>query len=41
MWKRCIYLGSILDREEDIKRRKALAIVIYNKLNNVFESKSA
>ena len=29
-WKRCKYLGSLLDTE-DIKRRKALAIVTYNK----------
>ena len=31
-WKRCKYLGSLLDTEEDIKRRKALAIATYNKL---------
>ena len=31
-WKRCKYLGSLLDTEEDIKRRKALAVAAFNKL---------
>ena len=39
-WKRCKYLGSLLDIEEDIKRRKALAIATYNKLKNILENKS-
>ena len=29
-WKRCKYLSSLLDTEEDIKRRKALAIAMCN-----------
>ena len=39
-WKRFKYLNSLLDTEEDIKRRKALAIVTYNKLKNILENKS-
>ena len=37
-WKRCKYLGSLLDTEEDIKRRKALTISAYNKLKNILET---
>ena len=39
-WKRCKYLHSLLDTEEDIKRRKALAIAPHNKLKNNLENKS-
>ena len=39
-WKRCKYLGSLLDTEEDIKKRKTLAITTYTKLKNILESKS-
>ena len=39
-WKRCKYLASLLGTEEDIKRRKALAIATYNKLKNILENKS-
>ena len=39
-WERCKYLGSLLDTEEDIKRRKALAISNYNKMKNILENKS-
>ena len=39
-WKRCKYLGSLLDTEEDIKRRKALAVTNHNKLKNILEYKS-
>ena len=38
-WKKCKYLGSLLDTEKDIKRRKILAIDAYRKLRNIFESK--
>ena len=39
-WKRCKYPASLLDTEEDIMRRKALAIATYNKLKNILENKS-
>ena len=39
-WKRCKYMGSLLDTEEHIKRRKALAIATYNKLKYISENKS-
>lgn len=38
-WKKCKYLGSMLDTEEDIKRRKGLAMMTYNKMKNVIEHK--
>ena len=38
-WKNCKYLGSLLDTEEDINRRKILAISAYNQLKHIFESK--
>ena len=38
-WKSCKYLGSLLDTEEDIKSRKALAIATYNKLKNILENR--
>ena len=37
-WKKCKYLGSLLDTNEDIKRRKGLAISAYNKLEHIFKS---
>ena len=37
-WKNCKLLGSILDTENDIKRRKILTIDAMKKLNNVFNS---
>ena len=40
-WKKCKYLGSLLDTEEDINRRKILAISAYNQLKHIFESKRA
>ena len=39
-WKRSKYLGSLLDTEEDMKRRKALAIATYKNLKNIQENKS-
>ncbi len=39
-WKKCKLLGSLLDTEEDIKRRKGLAIGTYNKMRHVIENKS-
>ncbi len=39
-WKKCKLLGSHLDTEEDIKRRKGLAISTYNKMRHVIENKS-
>ena len=35
-WKRCKYLGSLLDTE-DLKRNKTLAIATYIKLKNILE----
>ena len=40
-WKRCKYLGTILDTKNDIKRRKSLAIAAYNKSQHIFNSKRA
>ena len=40
IWKRCKYFDSLLGTEEDIKRRKAVAIAIYSKLKNILENKS-
>ncbi len=38
-WKKCKYLGSLLDSQEDIKRRKSLAVATYNKLKHVLENR--
>ena len=38
-WKKCKYLGSHLDTEQDIKRRKSLAISTYNKMKNILENR--
>ncbi len=38
-WKKCEYLGSHLETEEDIKRRKSLAIATYNQMKHIIESK--
>ncbi len=38
-WKKCKLLGSLLDSEEDIKRRKGLGINTYNKLKYILESR--
>ena len=38
-WKKCKYLGSLLDTEHDISRRKILATTAYNQLKQIFESK--
>jgi len=38
-WKKCKYLGSMLDTETDIKRRKCLAIVAFNKYKSILTSK--
>ncbi len=38
-WKHCKYLGSNLGTEEDIQRRKALAIATYNKMKHIIENK--
>ncbi|XP_064646185.1 uncharacterized protein LOC135499369 [Lineus longissimus] len=37
-WKRCKLLGSLLDTEKDIKRRKGLTISTFNKLKNILQS---
>ena len=39
-WKKCKLLGSLLDTEEDIKRRKSLAISSAIKLNFIFQNKN-
>ena len=38
-WKKSKYLGSLLDTEEDIKRRKVLATDAYKQLRHIFEGK--
>ena len=38
-WKDCKYLGSKLDTEKDINRRKGLAICTYNKISNILQHK--
>ena len=35
-WKKCKYLGSMLDTSEDIKRRKGISISAANKLRTLF-----
>ena len=37
-WKNCKDLGSLLDTDSDIRRRKQLAITAMNNLNDVWES---
>ena len=37
-WKKCKLLGSLLDTQEDIKRRKSLAITTANSLNHLFSN---
>ena len=38
-WKKCRLLGSLLDTQNDIKRRKSLAIRSINKMTNIFYGK--
>ena len=38
-WKKCKYLGLLLDTEEDIKRRKGLTINLYKTCESIFSSK--
>ena len=38
-WKKCRYLGSLLDSEEDIKRRRLLAKISYDKIRPALEDK--
>jgi len=38
-WKKCKYLGTLLDTNNDISRRKRLAILAFNKLKIAFNSK--
>ncbi len=40
-WMLCKYLGSILDTENDTKRRMTLALVAFNNLKHIFESRIA
>ena len=37
-WKQCKLLGSLLDTESDIKRRKILTIDVMKKMENIFRS---
>ena len=37
-WKKCKFFGTLLDNEEDIKRRKILAINAANNLRRLFEN---
>ena len=38
-WKKCKLLGSLLDTDEEIKRRKSLAINAGNNLEHLFKNK--
>ena len=38
-WKNCKYLGSFLDTDKDINRRKILATNTYNQLKYIFDNK--
>ncbi len=38
-WKNCKYLGSLLETDKDINRRKILATNTYNQLKYIFENK--
>ena len=38
-WKKCKFVGSMLDTTNDINRRKGLAMCAYNKLKYIVESK--
>ena len=38
-WKNCKYLGSLLDTDKDINRRKILATNTYNQLKYIFENR--
>ncbi len=38
MWKTCKLLGSLLDTEKDINRRKTLSIDVFRTLKNIFNS---
>ena len=38
-WKKCKYLGTILDTENDIIRRKQLSMAAYQQYKHLFESK--
>ena len=35
-WKNCKFLGSLINTEEDIKRRKRPAIAAINKMKHIF-----
>ena len=39
-WKKCKYLGTLLDTNCDIAKRKRLAVVSYNKFNHIFKNKN-
>ena len=39
-WKKCKYLGSLLETEADINRRKSLAIDSYKTLEKIFKSRT-
>ena len=38
-WRKCKYLGSLLDSENDINKRKILSLSAYNQLKYIFENK--
>ena len=40
-WKKCKILGSLIGTEEDINKRKILAIEAYKALNSIFSSKKS
>ena len=35
-WKKCKLLGTLLDTEEDVKRRKVLAMNVVNSMKEIF-----
>ena len=38
-WKKCKFLGSIINTEEDIRRRKGITIGVYKQLDHIFKSR--
>ena len=38
-WKKCKYLGTLLDTESDINRRKILALAAFKQLSHIFNNK--
>ena len=39
LWKKCKYLGTLLDTEEDIIKRKSSAYAAFHRLKHIFNDK--